>query len=175
MREHRSNIRDAARTPRPLATTRKEISILKKMISGLTIALALAFGTGAAEQAAAAPLGAGSNASWPAYCATHPAAFTVQTVQGLSIYSLKRLVVHGTCLTQGASITIWDDAASVSLTGGRLLVPTDAIGQFVYTVSNAPCAHLLRVRVLDLAHDTLAVGNGKTYGPCQSPPPVFTQ
>ena len=149
--------------------------MLKQMISGLTIALALAGGSGAAEQVAAAPPVAGSNPSWPAYCATHAAAFTVQTVQGLSIYSLKRLVVHGTCLAQGASITIWDYNASVSLTGGWLLVPTDATGQFVYTVSNARCAHLLQVRVLDLAHNTIATGNGKTYGPCQPPPPVFTR
>jgi len=42
-------------------------------------------------------------------------------------------------------------------------------------VSNAQCAHLLQVKVLDLAHNTIAAGNGKTYGPCQTPPPVFTK
>ena len=148
--------------------------MLKKIISGLAIALALAGGIGAAKEVAAAPPGAGRNASWPAYCATHPAAFTVQTVQGLTIYSLKRLVVHGTCLAQGASIMIRDSRTGASLTGGWLLVPADATGQFTYTVSNAPCAHPLRVLVLDLAHNTLAAGDGKAYGPCQSPPPVFT-
>ena len=149
--------------------------MLTRLIAGLTVALTIASGMGALTQASAAPIGGDPPTALPAYCAIHSAAFTVQTTQLYTVFSPKILTVRGTCFTQGASLIVWDYAAGASLTSGWYAAPTDANGQFTYTVSNASCHDLLQVRVLDVAHNTIAAGNGKVYGPCQPPPPVFTE
>lgn len=144
----------------------------KKLIPGLMLALAVASSGGGLQRVAAHDsLLIGVSTS---ECAGQAARFTVQISQGITVYSPKRLVVYGTCFTQGASITIWDYAARVSLTNGWAFVPSDASAHFSYSVRNAQCNHLLQVVVLDAAHHSRASGNGKAYGPCQ-PSAVLTR
>jgi hypothetical protein len=143
------------------------MSMRDKMLRAPLLAMALALaagGAGARHVAAhrALPIAAGMSA-----CAGQTARFTVRISQGITVFSPKRLVVDGDCLAQGASITIWDYDASVSLTNGWTFVPSDANEHVQYPVLNAPCRHLLQVVVLDVAHNSRAGGNGKVYGPCQ--------
>ncbi len=141
-------------------------------IGALTLALALASGS-AGLHVLAAPTEAITTDVDMSSCATQPATFSVQTVHGISVVSPVRLVVFGNCFEQGASITIWDSRSDVSLTNGWHFLPANSAEQVRYTVPNAVCHHLLEVRVLDVARNSLALGNGKVYGPCQSPPPVL--
>ena len=139
------------------------------LLQGLVLAVALAGSAGAAQHVAA-------HSAMPAIvaapdCTAQTARFSVQVSQGISIFSPKRLVVYGTCFAQGAVVEIYDYTAGALLTDGWVFVPSAATGAISYVVPGAKCYHLLLVVVQDVAHNTRAGGNGKTYGPCQTPPP----
>lgn len=146
--------------------------MLKKLICGLPLALILAGGFGAAQHASAAPQRASTVASWPLYCSYHPAAFTVQAVQGISIYSPTRLVIYGSCFRQGAFVFVVDGVTGDQVTPGQQFAPASGTMRITYTIPPAPCAHLLVVWVRDIAGNRLL--ESRVYSPCPPPPPVFT-
>ena len=82
--------------------------MLARFLTGLFFAATLAVTSGNVYHLAAAPSRTIPVVSRSSPCETQPAAFTVQVTQGVWVFSPKRLVVHGTCFLQGASITIWD-------------------------------------------------------------------
>lgn len=141
------------------------------LLQGLALAVALAGSAGAAQHVtaqSAMPIVAAAPD-----CTVQTARFSVQVSQGISIFSPKRLVVYGSCFAQGAFVVIYDYTASALLTDGQVFVPSAARGAVSYVVPGAKCNHLLLVMVQDVAHNTRAAGNGKTYGPCPTPPPVL--
>ena len=140
-------------------------------IGVLTLTLALAGGSTGVHALPAAAEAITTNVDVSS-CATQHASYSVLIVHGVSIYSPTRLVMYGNCFAQGASITIWDSRSNVSLTNGWHFLPANSSEQVRYTVPNAVCHHLLRVTVLDVARNSLAVGNEQVYGPCQTPPPT---
>jgi|GEM_PF-1990680 len=146
-------------------------SLLQGLAHAVALAVALTGSVGAAQHAAA-------HSAMPVVaaapdCTAQTARFSVQVSQGISIFSPKRLVVYGTCFAQGAILEIYDYTAGALLTDGQVFVPSMATGALSYVVPGAKCNHLLLVVVQDVAHNTRAGGNGKTYGPCQTPPPVL--
>ena len=147
--------------------------MLTRLIAGLTVALTIASGMGALTQTSAAPIGGGPIVSAPLDCVTQHAAYTVQIVQGFSIFSPKRLVVNGTCFAWGASIVVVDTQTGQQVTAGQQFVPADANERINYTIPTATCPHILIVFVRDLATNQQINGVQKVTAPCQSPPPVF--
>ena len=141
------------------------------LLQGLALAAALAGSAGAAQQVAAHSAMRAIAAAPD--CTMQNARFSVQVSQGISIFSPKRLVVYGTCFAQGAIVQIYDYTAGALLTDGQVSVPSSTTEAISYVVAGAKCNHLLLVVVQDVAHNTHAGGNGKTYGPCQTPPPVL--
>ena len=137
-------------------------------IRGLAMAVAVAASNGMIQQVAAR--GVQTNSADVTACATQTAAFTTPVIQGISVFSPKRLFVVGTCFAQGASLAIYDYTAGALLTNGWIYISSDTQERFSYPVAGAQCRHLLEVVVKDVANNMQAYGNGKIYGPCQVRP-----